>query len=245
MSVLPSLQWEPPKPYAGQGVPLINSPALVVESACKLAKVHPNDLVCDVGCGLGGFCIHAASLGARAVGLDIREDYLESARRSAEDAGLGGRCSFQVCDFTHPDFRIPEGASVVFMYLLPWALELLRPCVYGAMEQLQGCRVVTFQFHPTGWLPQEVAMFGALKLFSLPCLKAAPSAKSPSSSSSSPGEGMMVMTPEEASQPTTTPLRLQDCGEEEWKQPPPLDDPGAAPVTADWDVPSVFLNSMD
>jgi SAM-dependent methyltransferase len=51
--------------------------------------------VLDFGCGFGAEAIDMARLGARRViGLDIRPEVLERARRDAVRAGVHGRCSF-------------------------------------------------------------------------------------------------------------------------------------------------------
>ncbi len=51
--------------------------------------------VIDFGCGLGNDAIVMAQHGARKViGLDIRENVLETARRAAERAGVADRCFF-------------------------------------------------------------------------------------------------------------------------------------------------------
>ena len=51
--------------------------------------------ILDFGCGLGTGSIEMAQQGAkRVIGLDIRADVLEVARRSAEDAGVSEICEF-------------------------------------------------------------------------------------------------------------------------------------------------------
>ena len=51
--------------------------------------------VLDFGCGTGDEAIQIARHGARnVVGLDIREELLELARRKAQEAGVAGRCQF-------------------------------------------------------------------------------------------------------------------------------------------------------
>lgn len=153
----------PPKPHVPQGVPLISSPQVTLDGVCNFAGVGPGDVACDVGCGLGGFCVTAARRGAEALGLDIAEDYLEQARGRAAAEGLEERCAFRRADFTEPDFEVPAAATVVYVYLLPWALELLEPALRRAIRR--GCRVVSFQFHLPGLQPQRVGWFGAFKLY--------------------------------------------------------------------------------
>lgn len=51
--------------------------------------------VIDFGCGTGGEAVEMAQRGAgRVIGLDIRDDFLEAARKHAEASGVGDRCLF-------------------------------------------------------------------------------------------------------------------------------------------------------
>ncbi|CAE7644880.1 unnamed protein product [Symbiodinium sp. CCMP2592] len=153
----------PQAPYAGKWVPLITCPRVTVDFACKFAGVGPDDVACDLGCGLGGWCVAAAECGARAIGIDINPDNLKQAQASAEHAGVGDLCTFREGDFTSPSFSLPDEVTVLFVYLLPWALEYLEGIFLQAMRR--GCRLVSFQFHPAKFEPDEVSLFGGLKLY--------------------------------------------------------------------------------
>lgn len=51
--------------------------------------------ILDFGCGIGIGCVEMAKQGAtRVIGLDIRPEVLEVARKSAEDAGVSNVCTF-------------------------------------------------------------------------------------------------------------------------------------------------------
>lgn len=64
-------------------------------------------VVLDFGCGSGREAVEMAARGARQViGLDLREDLLDAARRAAERAGVSQRCHFTT--------RTDERADVVF-----------------------------------------------------------------------------------------------------------------------------------
>jgi 2-polyprenyl-3-methyl-5-hydroxy-6-metoxy-1,4-benzoquinol methylase len=55
----------------------------------------PGKMIIDFGCGEGADAIEMAERGARKViGIDIREDILESARQRADNAGRGNICDF-------------------------------------------------------------------------------------------------------------------------------------------------------
>ncbi|CAK8985777.1 unnamed protein product [Durusdinium trenchii] len=153
----------PKAPYAGKFVPLITCPQVAHEQACALAKVGPEDMACDLGCGLGGWCIEAAKCGAHALGLDINLHHLRQAEANAELAGVASMCTFRECDFTAPSFEVPVEVTVLFAYLLPWALEYLEPQLQRFVER--GGRLVSFQFHPVNFKASKVSLFGALKLY--------------------------------------------------------------------------------
>mmetsp|Transcript_87532 Transcript_87532/g.155254 ORF Transcript_87532/g.155254 Transcript_87532/m.155254 type:complete len:211 (-) Transcript_87532:6-638(-) len=144
-------------------VPLVSTPEVAIEAAINFAKVGPDDIVCDLGCGLGGFCRAAARRGAHALGIDWDEANLQKARDKAEADGVGQLCTFQHRDFQAPDFDVPAEVTVMYMYLLPFALEILKPALLRAMDR--GLRIVTFQFHPQYLEPVNITMFGALKLY--------------------------------------------------------------------------------
>src|SRR5262249_56541862 len=60
-----------------------------------------------LGCGAGGEMVEAARHGARhVIGIDIREESLEVARRNARAAGVEERCSFTT--------RPSQTADVIF-----------------------------------------------------------------------------------------------------------------------------------
>ena len=150
-------------PYAGKFVPLITCPQVALQQACALAEVTSHDFACDLGCGLGGWCIEAAKCGAPTLGLDINLHTLRQAEVNAEEAGVAHMCTFQHCDFTDPEFHLPPEVTVLFMYLLPWALDYLELELCKFLDR--GGRFVTFQFHPEKLEATKVFLFGALKMY--------------------------------------------------------------------------------
>lgn len=86
------LQFEVPAPPAqktGAYLDQRDNRALVA----RLARVSGGRLL-DVGCHVGGFALHAASLGVDAVGLDQSARALACARVNAERSGLAGRTAW-------------------------------------------------------------------------------------------------------------------------------------------------------
>jgi SAM-dependent methyltransferase len=122
----------------------------VVEAMLKAAKVGPNDVVYDLGCGDGRIVIAAAKLGARGVGIDIDPQRIKEANDNAAKAGVTGKVEFRQEDLFQADIR---EASVVTLYLLPSLNVKLKPRL---MEQLRpGTRIVSHDFDMGDWQPEE------------------------------------------------------------------------------------------
>lgn len=73
----------------------------------------PVRTVWDLYCGVGGFALHLAAPGRAVTGVEISEQAVASARRSATDAGLEGQVSFAVGDSTRFATHAGEVADLV------------------------------------------------------------------------------------------------------------------------------------
>ena len=123
---------------------------LVIDAMLKAAKVGPNDVVYDLGCGDGRIVVAAAKLGARAVGIDIDPQRIKEANENAARNGLTGKVEFRQGDLFEADIK---EATVVTLYLLPSLNVKLRPRL---MEQLRpGTRIVSHDFDMGDWDPEE------------------------------------------------------------------------------------------
>jgi SAM-dependent methyltransferase len=129
-------------------VPYVPTTETAVKAMLKLAKVKPNDVVYDLGCGDGRIVIAAAkNYGARGVGIDIDPARIREARENARRAGVENRVEFREQDLFQADFR---EATVVALFLLPAINRRLRP----QLETLKpGTRIVTNTFEIGGWRP--------------------------------------------------------------------------------------------
>ncbi len=142
--------------YAVQGdtsvdsdVPFVRSPKEVVVQMLDFANVTDDDVVYDLGSGDGRIPITAAQrYGAQGVGIEIRPDLVETARRRAEMAGVDGRVAFRQGDLFKADF---SDATVVTLYLLPDVNTKLRPKLFEQLEP--GTRVVSHSFDMDAWEP--------------------------------------------------------------------------------------------
>ena len=123
---------------------------VVVDAMLDAAKVGPNDIVYDLGCGDGRIVIAAAKRGARGVGVDIDPQRIKEANENAQKAGVTGKVDFRLGDLFEADIR---EATVVTLYLLPSLNVKLKPRL---LEQLRpGTRIVSHDFDMGDWQPEE------------------------------------------------------------------------------------------
>ena len=135
--------------------PYVATPLDVVERMLTLARVGPDDLVYDLGCGDGRVVIMAVQkFGARGVGVDIEPTLIEQAIANAKSADVADRVTFRVQDALTVDV---SPATVVTLYLLASANARLRPTL---MQQLRpGSRIVSHNFPIGDWEPDVVDNF--------------------------------------------------------------------------------------
>ncbi|MEZ0345433.1 MAG: methyltransferase domain-containing protein [Infirmifilum sp.] len=132
-------------------VPFVPSPPELIKRAFEIAGLKPGELVLDPGCGDGRSLIIAAKeFGARAVGIELRKDLLETAMRRISEEGVSDRVLLIHGSFY--DIAFPP-ADVVFLYLLTSVNERLRPKLERELKPTT--RVVSHDFEVTGWKPVE------------------------------------------------------------------------------------------
>ena len=70
------------------------------DAICQRLGLGPKDHVLEIGCGWGGFAIHAArSRGCRVTGITISREQRLLARQRVADAGLDGLVKIEYCDY--------------------------------------------------------------------------------------------------------------------------------------------------
>ena len=131
--------------------PFIVTKEDVVEGMLRLARVGPNDVVYDLGCGDGRIPIMAATkFGARGVGVEIDNDLVKLARANAQKAGVADRVEFRLEDLFKTDVR---PATVMALFLLPEMMERLK---FTFKAQLRpGARIVAHEFGMGGDWPAD------------------------------------------------------------------------------------------
>ena len=142
-------QVETPKP----DVIYVPTPQPVVDAMLKMAKVKPDEMVYDLGCGDGRAVISAArDFRARGIGVDIDPERIQESKANAANAGVTDRVEFKQEDLFKMNFA---DADVVFLYLLPALNVRLRPRILDELRP--GTRIVSHSFSMAEWEPDENA----------------------------------------------------------------------------------------
>ncbi|MBI4699733.1 MAG: class I SAM-dependent methyltransferase [Deltaproteobacteria bacterium] len=111
------------------------------------ARLGPDDVLFDLGCGDGRIVIEAARRhGCRGVGIELDPALVEQSRQNARAAGVDRLVEFRVQDATKADFTT---ATVVMLYLLPESNALLRPVLERQLRP--GARVLSHNYAIPGW----------------------------------------------------------------------------------------------
>jgi predicted RNA methylase len=135
--------------------PFVPSPAQVIEYMLKLADLKAGEVLFDLGAGDGRTVMMAAkSFGARAVGVELREDLAKKALGSIHHNGLSDRVTIVNGDMFSVNLT---PADVVFLYLTTSANEKIRPKLEHELKK--GVRVVSHDYEIVGWKPAKVENF--------------------------------------------------------------------------------------
>jgi tRNA A58 N-methylase Trm61 len=132
--------------------PFVPSPVQVIQFMLKLANLKAGEVLFDLGAGDGRTVILAAkSFGARAVGVELREDLAKKALSTVHDSGLSDRVTIINSDIFGVNLT---SADVVFLYLTTSANEKIRPKLEADLKK--GARVVSHDYEIVGWKPAKV-----------------------------------------------------------------------------------------
>ncbi len=121
----------------------------------ELAGLKPGEVFFDLGAGDGRTVIMAAkTFGARAVGIEMREDLAKRAMSVINDNGLSDRVTIVNGDMFKVDLT---SADVVYLYLTTSANEKVKPKMEAELKK--GVRVVSHDYEIVGWKPEKVENF--------------------------------------------------------------------------------------
>jgi cyclopropane fatty-acyl-phospholipid synthase-like methyltransferase len=130
--------WPPDSPWA----PWWRTSHKTARAICKLAKIKPGDLVYDLGSGDGTALITAAKeFGASGVGIEIDPLRYWTSKVRIQRNGLSKRIKVIKQNFFKQNIK---EADVVFVYLVPKALEKLLPKFKKELKK--GTRIVSYVY---------------------------------------------------------------------------------------------------
>lgn len=133
-----SMVWPPDSPWS----PWWRTSSKTARIMCKMAKVQKGDVIYDLGSGEGVALIMAAKeFGAKGVGVEIDPFRAWSSQLSIRLRGLSESIRIVRKNFFAVDI---SEATVVFMYLVPKAMNKLKPKFFAELKP--GTRVVTFVY---------------------------------------------------------------------------------------------------
>jgi predicted RNA methylase len=135
--------------------PYVPSPLPVVRQVLILSELKPGEVFFDLGAGDGRAVIMAAKdFGARAVGVELREDLAKKTLSSIYDLGLQNRVTMVNGDMFKADLT---SADVIFLYLTTSANEKVKPKLEAELKPR--VRVVSHDYEIVGWKPAKVQKF--------------------------------------------------------------------------------------
>lgn len=133
-----SMVWPPDSPWS----PWWRTSSRTARIMCKMAKVQKGDVIYDLGSGEGvALIIAAKEFGAKGVGVEIDPFRAWTSKLSIRLKGLANKISIVRKNFFEVDI---SEATVVFMYLVPKAMNKLKPKFFEELKP--GTRVVTFVY---------------------------------------------------------------------------------------------------
>lgn len=135
--------------------PYVSSPLPVVRQMLLLAELRKDETFFDLGAGDGRSVIMAAQeFGAKAVGIELREDLVKRALTTIAELGIEDKAQILQADFFNIDLR---QADVVFLYLTTSANEKIKPKLDSELRA--GTRVVSHDYEILGWKPIKIDNF--------------------------------------------------------------------------------------
>jgi tRNA A58 N-methylase Trm61 len=120
-----------------------------------LADLKKSEVFYDLGSGDGRTVIMAArEFGAKAVGVELREDLAKKALSAVHELGMED----QVTIFQNDLFNVDVSpANVIFLYLTTSANDKVRPKLEKELKL--GTRVISHDYEILGWKPVQTSSF--------------------------------------------------------------------------------------
>jgi cyclopropane-fatty-acyl-phospholipid synthase len=99
--------------FDGDDQTLENAQSGKYDALCRKLRLQPGDHVLEIGCGWGGFAVHAAkNFGCRVTGVTISEAQAAYARERIEREGLSDQVEIRIQDYRHITGSFDKIASI-------------------------------------------------------------------------------------------------------------------------------------
>ena len=132
--------------------PYYPTPPSIVQKMLEIAALTKGETMFDLGSGDGRIVIMAASkFKADATGVELDESLARQSSGELRRKGLDKTSRIIHGDILQQDY---SSANVVTAYLLPKAMELVRPILEKQLKK--GARVVAHDFEMVGWKSEKV-----------------------------------------------------------------------------------------
>jgi predicted RNA methylase len=132
--------------------PYFPTPPSIVQKMLEVAGLNKGEKMFDLGSGDGRIVIMATSLfKADATGVELDPALARQSSDEIRRKGLDKTARIIAGDILKQDY---SSADVVTAYLLPKAMELVRPILEKQLKK--GARVVAHDFEMVGWKAEKV-----------------------------------------------------------------------------------------
>lgn len=132
--------------------PFYPTPPSIVQKMLEIGSLSPGEKMYDLGSGDGRIVIMAASrFKADATGVELDESLARQSSAEIRRRGLDKTARIIQGDILKQDY---SSADVVTAYLLPAAMQLVRPILEKQLRK--GARVIAHDFEMNGWTPEKV-----------------------------------------------------------------------------------------
>ena len=135
-----------------KAAPYYPTPPSIVQKMLAITGLKAGEKMFDLGSGDGRIVLMAASkFKANATGVELDESLARQSSEEIRRRGLDKSAHIIQGDILKQDY---SSADVVTVYLLPKAMQLVRPILEKQLKK--GARVVAHDFEMTGWTPEKV-----------------------------------------------------------------------------------------
>ena len=149
------------------GLPPVPTKPERIQKALKLAGLHPNEVLYDLGAGDGRVLLIAArDFGAKAVGLEIGPVQCALMWLRAKASGLGNRIQIRWENFYKADLK---DADVLYVYATSKELAQLAP--HLETQTKTGARLVSISADFSEWEPSRFDERDLIFIYEMPPTK--------------------------------------------------------------------------